>query len=45
MKAINDEDEERMYEGINLDADLEEFLDNAVDMDEENEDYAFRKYL
>jgi len=36
MKLINDDDEAKLYEGIDLDADLEELIDNAVDIDEEN---------
>lgn len=30
---------------MDLDADLEELIDNAVDLDEENEEAAFRKYM
>ena len=28
-----------------MDADLEELIDNAVDLNEENEDLAFKKYI
>lgn len=36
VKNIDYEAEDKEYEGINLDADLVELIDNAVDINEED---------
>jgi hypothetical protein len=36
VKNINREDEDKEYEGLDLDADLVELIDNAVDIKEED---------
>lgn len=45
MKKIDYAAEDQEYEGVDLDADLVELIDNAVDINEEDEQQAFRKYL
>ena len=45
VKKINYEDQNKQFEGIDLDADLAELIDNAVDLNEQDQFEAFRKYL
>jgi hypothetical protein len=45
IKNIDYNAEDKEYEGVDLDADLVELIDNAVDLNEEDEYEAFRKYL
>jgi hypothetical protein len=45
VKKIDYEAEEQEYAGVDLDADLVELIDNAVDINEADEQQAFRKYL